>query len=83
MLRMHSALGSTHHPAPLLRRSGLPQREDVSADGDLPPQPGSGVPAEALLGVRDQDAVGGQSVHLAVPHPPLGRLLLHGERERE
>lgn len=55
----------------------------MSADGDLSPLSWSGVPAEALLGVHDQDAVRGQSVHLAVPHPPLGRLLLHSERGSE
>lgn len=73
--------GVTYHPAPLLRRSGFPQRKDVATDGDFPPLARLGVLAEAVARVHDQNAVGGQSVHLAVLHPPLGRLLLHTARQ--
>lgn len=73
---------STHHPAPLLGRPGFPQREDVAADGDFPPQARFGVLAEAVARVHHQDAVGGQSVHLSLQHPPLGGLLLPGAQHR-
>lgn len=71
----------TYHPAPLLRRSGFPQRKDVATDGDFPPLARFGVLAEAVVRVHDQNAVGSQSIHLAVLHPPLGCLLLHTARQ--
>jgi len=65
-----------YHLAPLRRRPGFPQREDVAADGHLPPQAGPGALAEAVARVHHQHAVGGQSVHLTVLRPPLGGFLL-------
>lgn len=74
------AAGVTHHLAPLLRWSGFPQREDVAADRDFPPQARFRVLVEAVARVHHQNAVGGQSVHLTIRHPPLGRLLLWTSR---
>lgn len=66
----------SHHFSSLLRWARLPQREDVAADWDLPPDAGLGVLAEAVPGVHDQHTVGGQAVHLTVRSLPLGSLLL-------
>lgn len=66
----------THHLASLLRWSGLPQGEDVATDWDFSPQAGFRVLAEAVAWVHHQNTVGGQTIHLTVLHPPLGRLLL-------
>lgn len=66
----------SHHFSSLLGRAGLPQGENVAADGDLPPDAGFGVLAEAVTRVHHQHAVGGQPVHLTIKSPPLGGLLL-------
>lgn len=66
----------SHHFSSLLGRAGLPQGENVAADGDLPPDAGFGVLAEAVTRVHHQHAVGGQPIHLTIKSPPLGGLLL-------
>lgn len=71
----------THHLASLLSWSGLPQGEDVATDWDFPPQAGFRVLAEAVAWVHHQHAVGGQTIHLTVLHPPLGCLLLWRHKE--
>ena len=66
----------------MLGRPGLPQGEDTAADRDLPPQAWTRVLGEAMVRVHHQHAIGGESVHLAIRRPPLGRLLLQTAPQR-
>lgn len=74
---------SSHHFPSLLGRAGLSQGENVAADGDLPPDAGFRVLAEASAGVHHQHAVGGQPIHLTVKGPPLSCLLLQEQKTAE
>lgn len=78
-----SKRNSSHHFSPLLGRAGLSQGENVAADGDLPPDAGFRVLAEAITRVHHQHTVGGQPVHLTIKSPPFSRLLLEEIKTEE
>lgn len=63
-----------------LSRARLPQRVDVPAHRDLPPDARLGLLRESALGVHHQHSVGCQTVHVTIGILPLCSFFLKAEQ---